>query len=884
MTPDRWREIEELFHAAQQHDPAGRAALLESTDPEVRLRVERMLAVDPSGQILDSPAGALLNDAPETVMAEGMQLGPYRIEAPIGAGGMGTVYRAIDTRLGRAVAIKINNEMFSDRFEREAHAISALNHPHICTLFDVGPNYLVMELLEGETLKDRIAGGRFSSEELCAIAVPVSEALEAAHLQGVVHRDIKPGNIFITSRGIVKVLDFGLAKSVNFGGADPAETLGTVAYMSPEQARGAEVDGRTDLYSFGVVLHEMATGTRPPGARNPDLSPELARIIEKALEKNPAARYQTASELHADLVRAQRGILNKQPRVRYLIGGLVALALLFILGLRLFHSTNRPATNPAEYIRLTNFTDSAVAPSLSPDGKMVTFIRGGEWFMSRGQIYVKALPDGEAQRLSDDPDPKYAPVFTPDGSHIAYTQWLRAGNSISWDTMTVPVTGGQSTRLLSNASGLSWIDRHHMLFSEIKTGVHMGIVTADENRGESRPIYLPAHERGMAHYSYLSPDRKQVLIVEMDGASVFQPCRLTPFDGSSAGRRVGPKGTCTAAAWSPDGKWMYFSSYVGSSSHLWRQRFPDGTPEQITFGTTEEEGVAASPDGRSLVTSLGIRQSAVWIHDAHGDRPISSEGFAYAPQLSADGKRVYYLLNGQSSSPAQELYSMTLASGTTDRVLPGVSPRSYTISRDGKELLFTKGLGRRESEIWLAPLDRHSPPRLITRAGDQAFFGADGEVIFRGLGDKENFVFRIQKDGSGRRHVFDTPVVDLSGVSPNAAWVVASLRQDPPQPVPDTLALPVDGGPPQKICAAMCGVRWSSDGRLFYVTINQKTLAIPIPAGRQLPEFPAGGIGIAKLPGVRDIERASMSPGPDPSIYAFTDSHLQRNLFRIPLH
>jgi eukaryotic-like serine/threonine-protein kinase len=926
MTPEQWRQIEVLYHAAQKRSPADRAALLECTDPEIRLRVERMLALDSGGQLLDSPAAGLIEDFTQTILTTGARLGPYEIEAPIGAGGMGTVYRAVDTRLGRVVAIKIAAESYSERFQLEAQAISALNHPHICTLYDVGPNYFVMELLEGQTLKERIAAGRFSNQELCAIAVPVSDGLEAAHARGIVHRDIKPGNIFVTSNGIVKILDFGLAKTVGGSQSGPANkealtksgsTLGTVSYMSPEQARGREVDARTDLFSLGVVLYEMATGQQPftgaswadisdallrenptpPSVLNPELAPELERIIERALEKDREVRYQSASDLHADLVRVRRRLesggttashaapARKAPARQYLIAGLIAVLLLLIfVGTRWFYFAKSPVTDPAEYVQLTNFGDSAVAPSLSPDGRMLTFIRGGQPMLSEGQIYVKTLPNGDAVRLSNDPHLKYAPVFTPDGSRVAYTRWFPVDNSISWDTVTVPVAGGQPATFLPNASGLSWIDDHHVLFSEIKTGVHMGIVTATETRAESREVYFPAQERGMAHYSYLSPDHKWILIVEMNGAGDFQPCRLTPFDGSSAGRQVGPSGICTAAGWSPDGQWMYFSVSVQGSMHLWRQRFPDGKPEQITFGPTEQEGIAVAPDGRSLVTSLGVRQSAVWIHDAGGDRSISSEGFAYNPRLSADGKRAYYLLQSRSDVSSNELYSVDLASGTIDRQLPGATLTAYRISRDGKQIVYTTGKGGRDSEIWLAALDRSSPPRLITRAGDEAFFWAPGELIFRGLGEKQNFAFRIHENGSGRRQIFSTSILAFEDVSPDGSWVIGAAPQVAPQPLPDTLALPVAGGTPRKICTALCAPRWSPDGRFFYVTMAGKTRILPIPPGHQLPDLPPNGISLHDPAGVREIDREYALPGPDPSTYVFTETRLERNLFRIPLH
>jgi serine/threonine protein kinase len=207
MTPERWRQIEELYHAAS----TGGRAVLEGVDPDLRSEVERLLAHDSGGKILDQAAAELLEDSTVTALTSGAQLGPYRIEAPLGAGGMGEVFRGIDTRLGRAVAIKVIREQFSERFEREARAISSLNHPHICTLHDVGPNYLVMELIAGETLAARLKRGQLSIEQTIEYGAQIADALAAAHEKGIIHRDLKPGNIMITRSG-VKVLDFGLAK------------------------------------------------------------------------------------------------------------------------------------------------------------------------------------------------------------------------------------------------------------------------------------------------------------------------------------------------------------------------------------------------------------------------------------------------------------------------------------------------------------------------------------------------------------------------------------------------------------------------------------------------------------------------------------------------
>ena len=573
--------------------------------------------------------------------------------------------------------------------------------------------------------------------------------------------------------------------------------------------------------------------------------------------------------------------------------------LLLAGGIWLFYSARRsvPVTSPSEYTQITNFTDSAVAPSLSPDGRMVTFKRGEDAFSSPGQIYVKLLPNGESVRLTNDADYKYALVFTPDGSRIAYT--VASRTSDAWDTWTVPVLGGQPTRLLPNASGLTWITDQRILFSEVKTGIHMGIVTAKESRADRREIYFPPNERAMTHYAYASPDRKSVLVVEMDQTHAFhQPCRLVPFDGSSAGRQVGPRGTCTAAAWSPDGKWMYFGVTVGGRSHLWRQRLPDGAPEQITFGPSEEEeGIALASDGRSLVTSVGTRRSALWIHDASGERAISSEGYAVAPHLSRDGRRVFYLFAQDLVLSAEvgwmassgELRSVDLDSGKTDSVLPGVSVTDYDISDDEKEVAFTTTESGGEKKIWLAVLNRRAPPRQIARAGDQVSFDAEGDLVFRSLEEKTNGLVRIKKGGTERERITTTPVLEKFAVSPEGEWVIILSPGAGEDAESAALAVPIHGGAPKKICVPDCLSGWSSDGRFFYVgTRGGTTLVIPVPAGKSLPDLPASGINLAtswpELPGARVIEYDSITLGPDPSQFVFLKTDLQRNLFRIPLH
>jgi DNA-binding winged helix-turn-helix (wHTH) protein/Tol biopolymer transport system component len=612
------------------------------------------------------------------------------------------------------------------------------------------------------------------------------------------------------------------------------------------------------------------------------------------IETLPRRGYRFIGSVNGNgIAPAEESKKNRRAGTLWLAG-----LLLLAGGAWLFYSTRRPApvTSPAEYTQITNFTDSAVAPSLSPDGRMVAFKRGEDAFFSPGQIYVKLLPNGESVQLTNDDAFKYAPAFAPDSSRVAYT--YASATTYAWDTYTVPVLGGQPTRLLPNASGLTWTTDQQLLYAEIKTDLHMGIVTSRESRADRREIYFPANKRAMAHYAYASPDHKSVLVVEMDQTHVFhQPCRLLPFDGSSTGRQVGPLGTCTSAAWSPDGKWMYFGATVGRSAHLWRQKFPDGAPEQITFGPSEEEGIALAPDGRSLVTSVGTRRSAIWLHDASGERAISSEGYALAPHLSRDGRRVFYLFaqdlvlsaeGGWMAWPG-ELRSVDLDSGKAYSLLPGVSVTDYDISGDEKDVAFTTIDSEGQNKIWLAALDRGTPPRQVAEGGDQVSFGPDGDLVFRSLEDRTNGLVRVKKDGSGRERVTTAPILDKFGVSPDGEMVIVLSPGAGEKRSSAVLAVPTRGGTPRKICVGDCLSGWSSDGKLFLVAISGgKTLVIPVSAGKSLPDLPTSGISLdsnwPEQPRASVIERSAITLGPDSSRYVFVKTDLQRNLFRIPLH
>ena len=334
---------------------------------------------------------------------------------------------------------------------------------------------------------------------------------------------------------------------------------------------------------------------------------------------------------------------------------------------------------------------------------MLAFIRGDDSFFGLGEVYVKLLPGGEPVQLTHDSTAKLAPSFSPDNSRIAY------GVVMPFDTWEVPILGGEPHMLLPNSSSLTWIeDGKRLLFSEIKEGAHMVVVTTDEGRGNSRDVYVPRGERSMAHHSYLSPDGRWVLVVEMDSRGEIQPCRIVPFDGTNDIKVVGPPiGTCLSGAWSPDGKWIYLTVRT-DDFHIWRQRFPEGDPEQLTFGPTSQEGIAMAPDGKSFITSVGSQDLTVWLHDKDGDHQISSEGNTSLPAFSSDGRNLYFL-KANSQTRADELWIKELNSGKEEKVLPDYAILGYSVSRDGKEVAFAMKDQSGHTNLWIASTSRRRP-------------------------------------------------------------------------------------------------------------------------------------------------------------------------------
>ena len=557
MTPERWQQVKGVLNGALHVGVEERAEFLGracQTDPSLRIEVDALLASAP-----DVVEDFLKSAPPDRMrLAEGALLGPYEIDRLIGSGGMGEVYRARDTRLGRIVAVKIYHVPLKARFEREARAISALNHPNICTLYDIGPDYLIMELVEGESLADRLKQGRLPINQVLQYGRQIADALTTAHAQGIIHRDLKPGNIMETPKGI-KVLDFGLAKYATttlFGDAETTLTeqgavLGTPAYMAPEQLEGHDCDARTDIFALGLVLFEMSTGCRAFDASSqaqliaqimhgePAIEklapPPLRTLVERCLAKDPAKRWQSASDLRLALEGIEKntastwrtsaalaGAIQHRRRAAYIAALMMSALVVAALGWTLWTRNRLPQIN--QTIKLTPLTtDPGVEqePSLSPDGSQVAYSWNGP-DESNFDIYIKTTRAGTAVstpplRLTRDPADDTNPAWSPDGSSIAFLRKLNVGNQFA--ILLMSVLGGQERKLAEvsipftaafYSPYLAWTpDSQSLIVTDhASAGRPTALFLVSVRTGERRQLTFPPNGAMGDHCPAVSPDGK----------------------------------------------------------------------------------------------------------------------------------------------------------------------------------------------------------------------------------------------------------------------------------------------------------------------------------------------------------------------------------------
>jgi eukaryotic-like serine/threonine-protein kinase len=739
-------------------------------------------------------------------LTSGDRLGSYAVLSPLGAGGMGEVYRARDSKLGRDVALKVLPEAFARdaermaRFQREAKVLASLNHPNIASIYgleDSGATHaLVMELVEGPTLADRIKQGPIPIDEALRIAKQICEALEYAHERGIVHRDLKPANVKVTNDDAVKVLDFGLAKAIESDAASvdistsptmsrmatlAGVLLGTAAYMSPEQAKAKPADRRADIWAFGCVLYEMLTGqmafngetvtetlasvirSEPDWLELPPATPVRVRVLlQRCLQKDPKQRLQAIGDARIVLEEVLSGTPDPslggsvqfsvplwRRALPWVVAGLLAAALIAVVAVWKIAAHATVPEAAMHFSAVTDFPGVQAQPSLSPDGRSVAFVsnRDGHY-----NIYVALVNGGSLVQITNDTNLKSRPAWSPDGTTIAYA---RVNDSGIWNVWDVPALGGTPRRLILNAADPAWSPDSRSLAYENMADNALWISGASgENAhqvaGTAESEWFDAEPR-------FSPDgRKIAFAARNSDGGPYGELAVADLDSGKTRLLTHDNALALSPAWAPDGRSIYFASSRGGTVNVWKIGADGSGLQQITAGEGDDAELDVSADGKRIVFSTLREHIALAQLDLQAKLGQQSVKLLttdtvrdqFGPVYSPDGSHLAYFSNLKGIE--QEGISIADADGSN--ATPFVQDPRVNIfphwTPDGKYLVYESAVtvfGKWEYRR--VAVSGGVPHTLLT--GDRLTrpeVGPDGRLLFPGpYGEVETFDPRDNK-------------------------------------------------------------------------------------------------------------------------------------------
>ena len=782
MTPERWNKVRSLTEEAKQRCADDREAYLEEiyeADPALGLDVISLIEPDETA----SSVGSVQAPVQQAILAAGDEVGPYRIVSLLGQGGMGRVYQAKDGRLGRFVALKFLPEELERyphiraRFLQEARVAAALDHPFICKIYEIGEHegrkFIAMEYVEGQTLGEKLERDRPSLADSIRLGIEIADALEKAHQKSVIHRDLKPQNIMITSEGHIKLMDFGLARRVV--SSDDTEDswcatpltgnllVGTLAYMSPEQFEGDAIDHRSDIFSFGIILYEMLTGTHPfrrptkletanaiandpPNAfpEHPKVPKDLQHVVNRMLEKDPAGRQQSVREIRRDLIDVQNAFhADAGDRLKSPAGWVsiaIVVSVLVLVGLILYRSKplRETSANPFDTVPLTSYPREERWPSFSPDARRVVF----SWNGGPGNnfdLYAKALGSEDRTRLTVNSAQDMYPDWSPDGNKIAFAR-LGARTDRENGLFLIPANGGPETQLREGElRDPHWApDSKSIVFAavpkppSVSSRIHLfstinlkesELTFPPANRGDTNPVFSP-DGRVLAFVRWTGQEAGDIYLLDMESRAVR---RLTNRNRAVFGLAFGE-----------DGREIVFASNDGREGRVWRVPVSGGEPVATAI-TAEILSLCYSPVRHLLAYEENFNDLNIWrmpgtaaSDRANAPQPlIASTQPDLNPDYSPDGTKILFSSRRTGSS---EIW-MSDSEGQNLVQLTSLGQHSGTPrwSPDGRKIAFDSR-PEGDSDIFMMDPKGRSPFRLTDNRADDIIpsWSRDGKWIYFG--------------------------------------------------------------------------------------------------------------------------------------------------------